>query len=61
MVTMNQRARQERISAAIDRLAGLYEGGHLLAATTPEVLLGMACDEIEQARSDAVDDPDARD
>lgn len=41
--------RQARLSAAIDRLAGLIEGGALMAATDPAALLLAAADRIASA------------
>jgi hypothetical protein len=46
-----KRARTERLNAAIDRLAGLFEFGHLMAETTPADLLNAASDEIERLRA----------
>jgi len=46
---MKQPARK-RLHDAIDALADLYEGGQLLAATQPEVLLRMAVEEISRTR-----------
>lgn len=43
--------RAQRLNAAIDRLAGLFEFGQLMVATEPDKLLEMACDEIEELRS----------
>lgn len=42
--------RRKRLDAAIDRLAGLFDGGHLLAASIPENLLDGASEELERGR-----------
>ena len=42
----------QRINAAIDALARLYENGHLLASTAPDELLQMAADEIRAWREE---------
>jgi len=39
------------VTAALTRLASLFEYGELMAETMPEKFLGKVCDEIEFARS----------
>lgn len=41
---------RERLDAAIDALARLYENGQLLASTAPAELLQMAVEEIKASR-----------
>lgn len=40
----------DRVNEAIDRLAGLFEYGHLLSCSNPAALLNKASDEIERLR-----------
>ena len=44
-------AKRRKIEAAIERLANLYEYGHLMANTDPAALLETACDELEACRA----------
>lgn len=41
-----------KLSAAIDRLAGLYEYGHLQADTSPDEFLEQVADEIAALRAE---------
>ncbi len=41
-----------KLSAAIDRLAGLYEYGHLRADTSPDEFLEQVADEITSLREE---------
>ena len=44
-----------KLQKAIDRLAALYEFGHLSASTDPASFLGEVSDELERLRSANVD------
>jgi len=46
---MEKRSRT-RLSDAVDRLAGMYEYGHLMSCVSADELLNRACDELEAAR-----------
>jgi len=47
---MKNKITKNRLDAAIDRLASLFEYGALLAGTDPATLLDLASDEIEKLR-----------
>jgi len=42
--------KQQRLDSAIDKLANLFENGHLMASTDPETLLDLASEEIKRRR-----------
>ena len=48
---MTKAARQKRLNEAIERFAGLFEYGSLMADTDPAGLLDKATDEIVQLRA----------
>lgn len=48
---MSKHARQKRLNEAINRFAGLFEYGALMADTDPAELFNKATDEIVQLRA----------
>lgn len=45
--------RNERLQTAVDRLASLTEGGHLLASTDPATLINTVVDKYLELRAKA--------